>query len=756
MFQVQRYDPTIIRAQNEKKKKKETASEVNDLNSDSNNRKNAQTKQREKDETTKHDPESQQSLHKRRRTDPPKLHVIAPKSEPSTLKRPDKGKKIDEAFDDLGVILDVPDIKDIIAEEDFAMETNEEEDEEEIVKHNRASVSKTKPLSPSMKHALHMTQCSVQEAATIWKLAPFLVTNLLHHGLTNVFPIQALVIPDVISTEHHSYRRVRDVCIAAPTGSGKTLAYVIPILHSLSASRGRICRLRALIVLPGRELAVQVHQVVQQYMKGSPLTVGLAVGHSDVAAEQLALTIGSDDSQLSKKEVARRKLRLDRGNLSLALDAYDSSCDLDDLVSMEKRHDWPDAVDILVCTPGRLVDHLDHTPHFSLQHLRFLVVDEADRLLGQSYHNWIDRVLESVHSASREAWTNIREVSSLKQQQYSNSKSSFDSKTTLAPPCPITWRIREDDGDGSHNENSYAASVCAPVQLRKFLVSATLTQDPQKLAALKLVHPLQLDVQSMLATANSTSTGHKQDTAYTYTMPAGLSEYIVECRAEQKPLALLALLLEQRYKELELRNASNDPNHAKTIHVVFTSNLESTHRLARLLQLLWVATVQPDDPDSSMNAVAEFSSALHRDERSELIRRCHDPQDDLSVVVCSDGMSRGMDLTSISLVINYDVPRWAKTYVHRCGRTARAGRPGIAMSLLRPDQVGAFRDQVRGLIQAPERVHTKTVPTRLLQARGAVPKYRQCVSRLPAILKAEKDGSLGPTELIPRQYWEDL
>ena len=55
----------------------------------------------------------------------------------------------------------------------------------------------------------------------------------------------------------------------------------------------------------------------------------------------------------------------------------------------------------------------------------------------------------------------------------------------------------------------------------------------------------------------------------------------------------------------------------------------------------------------------------------------------LSVVICSDGMSRGMDIELVSTVINYDVPAFAKTYVHRCGRTARAGKEGTAISLLK-------------------------------------------------------------------------
>ena len=55
-------------------------------------------------------------------------------------------------------------------------------------------------------------------------------------------------------------------------------------------------------------------------------------------------------------------------------------------------------VDVLVCTPGRLVDHISSTPHFTLHHVRFLVIDEADRLLDQSYHGWLGKVLKATYN----------------------------------------------------------------------------------------------------------------------------------------------------------------------------------------------------------------------------------------------------------------------------------------------------------------------------------------------------------------------
>lgn len=108
--------------------------------------------------------------------------------------------------------------------------------------------------SNEIQKALRMSQLGIEEAAKIWNLAPFLVDNLVKDDYKSFFPIQALVIPDVIASERHAHIRNRDICVSSPTGSGKTLAFVLPVLNSLS--RRKICRLRALVVLPSRDLGM--------------------------------------------------------------------------------------------------------------------------------------------------------------------------------------------------------------------------------------------------------------------------------------------------------------------------------------------------------------------------------------------------------------------------------------------------------------------------------------------------------------------
>lgn len=600
----------------------------------------------------------------------------------------------------------------------------------------------------SIQAAQRIAQLPIDEAAKGWNMAPFLVENLRRHNFEHFFPIQALAIPDVLASERHAHLRARDVCMTAPTGSGKTLAYVLPILNALAQNhtpRHGQHTLRALVVLPSRDLATQVYRVFEEYVVGSSFTVGLAIGQTDFAAEQKALTVDESTTSSDDVDMLMNRLKYDPGNLSLALQ----------LSRLRRRQQhqpttttsagtqFPNAshrmrvpangwsnIDILVATPGRLVDHLDKTVGFTLQHLRFLVVDEADRLLSQSYHNWIDRVLDAATATSVPAWKRMMRDGYESGNDAKRESVVNTSGTSISPPFqlsanrqsvrmePITWRRQ--NGSTNMGGSSTPAMVCRPIQLRKFLVSATLTRDPQKLAVLRLVNPKQFNFHSMKGNDKK------------YSMPSGLMEYVVECSAEQKPLVLLSLLLDQLQQQKQQQSRRE-----KTIIAVFTASLDSTHRLARLLQLLWAANRYGD------NAIGEFSSSLSQNQRAALLQRCNSVQDPLSVVVCSDGMSRGLDVDFVDTVINYDVPTLAKTYVHRCGRTARGSKNGTAITLLKGGQ-GSLFQRMRRLIQAPDRIKLWEVKKQLV--RNAVRLYRPCMQALRDVLEAEENGELKHTD----------
>ncbi|KAG1831991.1 hypothetical protein DFJ58DRAFT_848085 [Suillus subalutaceus] len=275
---------------------------------------------------------------------------------------------------------------------------------------------------------------------------------------------------------------LQDVCVSAPTGSGKTLAYVLPIVE-----------------------VMQVREIVEAIAKGRGLKIGTATGQHSFAHEQ---------SQL----VADMSAKLSGGSSK---------------------------VDILICTPGRLIDHLNGTPNFSLQHLRFLVIDEADRLLAQSFQDWLAQVLAATQPSPRM----VPETTETK---------------TPAPLCdslaPAFLRL--------HGEVDLHTDIDEKkdVSCQKLLFSATLTSDPGKLAALDLRNPKYFVVQGL--SEESEIDGIPNIIAERFTMPEALKEHMIICEAPQKPLMLFHLA----------------HNHSVRNALVFTKSSESASRLVRLFE----------------------------------------------------------------------------------------------------------------------------------------------------------------------------
>ena len=272
------------------------------------------------------------------------------------------------------------------------------------------------------------------------------------------------------------------------------------------------------------------------------------------------------------------------------------------------------------------------------------------------------------------------------------------------------------------------------------LFSATLTQDPQKLARLGLVNPKHFDANHFTSsnTNNDNTTSVK---TRRYVVPAGLTEKMVECSAEQKPIVLLAILLDQ------LNGNEGEESEDVDLSIVFTSSVDSTHRLSRLLQLLWEA-----GGFGKSSAIAEFSSSINAKQRAAILRRCRspDPSNRVSVLVCSDGMARGMDLPYVGRVINYDVPAYAKTYVHRCGRTARAQRKGMAISVLKGGQVSKF-NKMRNLIDGGGNIERMGIKKHLI--KNVISTYKTCVNALQRVIEAEENEEIHHYEELKVMRW---
>ncbi|KAG0711762.1 ATP-dependent RNA helicase DDX51 [Chionoecetes opilio] len=403
---------------------------------------------------------------------------------------------------------------------------------------------------------------------TLAGLAPPLKDLLKQHKIQQLFPVQRAVIPEILgSAGPLSCRyRPRDVCVSAPTGSGKTLAYVVPLVQAL---QGRtVPRVRALVLLPVQELATQVYRVFQTYCKGLRLRVGKAVGHSTLQKEQAAL-------------VAHH---------------------------LGRHHSL---VDILVATPGRLADHLRMTRGLDLSDLRYLVLDEADRMLAAEGGDWVGQVQRAIadHQAGQadQPW--------------------------LRPP------------------------------LQRLLFSATLSSDPEQLQHVTLHHP-------KLFTVAAAAGGQDKSVAVVmgqYVRPEELREEYVMVEEQVKPLALHHMLVSGAGRQRVL---------------VFTNSVHATHKLALLLAAL---------SEGSARVVAEFSSK--KDKRQQILSQFVAGK--IDVLVSSDAMARGLDVADIDHVVSYDVTA-ATTYVHRIGRTARAGRPGTALSIVTKTSLTEFRRAMTG------------------------------------------------------------
>ncbi|KAM6954034.1 ATP-dependent RNA helicase DDX51 [Aplochiton taeniatus] len=410
--------------------------------------------------------------------------------------------------------------------------------------------------------------------AEVHGISTKLIKKLESSGIKHFFPVQAEVIPAILESAGHSLLisrgggKPRDICVSAPTGSGKTLAFVIPIVQVLMERV--VCGVRALAVLPTKELAQQVCKVFTSYSEGTPLKVVMLAGQKSLAAEQASLSENRGGS-----------------NRSLA--------------------------DIVVATPGRLVDHINKNPAFNLEHLRFLIIDEADRMIDSMHQSWLGQVTKAVYRPKRGP-----DAASI----FSRTEPSHITAASLSPP---------------------------QMPLQKLLFSATLTQNPEKLQQLGLHLPRLFSSVHGCTTSQGTGTSQTQER---FNFPQGLTEYYVPCTLGNKPLLMLHFILRMKFSPI----------------LCFINSRDAAHRLYLFVQLF--GGVQ----------VAEFSSRLSPSERRKTLKDFQ--QGKIQLLISTDAASRGIDIDGVKFVVNYDAPQYIRTYIHRIGRTARAGKAGLAFTFL--------------------------------------------------------------------------
>lgn len=490
-------------------------------------------------------------------------------------------------------------------------------------------------------------------------IAPSIATAL-HSGLsiTTLFSAQASVV------RHVAAHPDRDVVLCAPTGSGKTLCYALPLLSRLSARV--VPRLRAVVVVPTRDLAAQVARVLTALAADAGLRVALAVGASSVRREAAGL----------------------------------HGCD------------------VLVATPGRLVEHTRHTPAFSLAHVRFLVLDESDRLLHDSYYGWIDVVVPECGRSRAESTADAD----------AHFPPTLAALATHRPPGAAVWTRR------------------APLIM---LASATQTRDPKRLTLLDLRRPVHfvadVGARAPLTAAGDTAAAPPEpavagaEERVVYRVPEALVERAYVLGQASEKLSALAKLLGLAAGALGGATGIIDPLPDLGSKLVFTSSVESAHRLTRLLEL-FASRAHSEVP------VLEMSGDLSAERRALVVRAANQSR---VVIVCSDVLARGMDIDGVDAVVSYDSPVHINTYLHRVGRTARADRHGTAVALVLGKQARHFKSMVRTIDRGEASISIRSVKRSDEGFDAHAAHVQEHLSALKRILRREQLGLIDRHTPLP-------
>ncbi|KAI1311844.1 P-loop containing nucleoside triphosphate hydrolase protein [Xylaria venustula] len=536
-------------------------------------------------------------------------------------------------------------------------------------------------------------------------ITPEVAERLASKGYKQAFAIQTGVIPLLLP--NNCKKMQGDVLVSAATGSGKTLAYTLPLIRDISQSSRYNTRLRALIVVPTRELVRQVHQVCEDCAGVFALDgakrrprIAMAMGSQSLEHEQTSLI---EREELYNPDAYRQRLKRLARSSGLNQDndeedeedtGYNTEDEERDTIRRreDKLQTLPDhiityksKVDVLICTPGRLVEHIKFTPGFCLDFVRWLIVDEADKLLGQNFQQWLDTVIP---------------------------------------------RLQNDDRTGARNHKQSNLS-----SVRKVILSATMTRDLDQLEELKLRLPSLVVLEGSKVQGPTTDNVHQPE----HVLPGLLEEAALKVRDPNlKPLFLIDLLRSSHI----LGNSSDvdgptsdddddetsssgsdstsdsdsDVEHAGSTEpstpfqtpskaqrtptvLIFTKSNETTLRLSRLLALL-APRLEP--------LIGILTSTTPYTTRRDTLRSFNAGK--LRIIVASDLVARGIDLPSLDHVINYDMPSSIASYVHRVGRTARAGNTGKAWTLFTNSEARWFWNEV-----ASEKI---------LQRRGTVERIR--------------------------------
>uniref|UniRef100_A0A0N4Z7N0 ATP-dependent RNA helicase n=1 Tax=Parastrongyloides trichosuri TaxID=131310 RepID=A0A0N4Z7N0_PARTI len=445
------------------------------------------------------------------------------------------------------------------------------EPEEEGIEYKKIGTGELKDLEKVnitlswIENATTFTPEVSKEVSLKLKLISNLNEDLFEKVKLNIkryFPVQGAVLPDLLDESVNlPLMPPRDIAISAPTGSGKTLCFVLPILNSILYS-GINC-LHAIVMVPVNQLVEQILSEFKKYTSDGISIVGLS-NTNDHKKERKMLFF--NDSQLC-------------------------------------------TANIIISTPQRFMEHLfdNDGKEIDLSHLRYLVVDEADRMSNTARLDWLDT---------------IEEKSGMTQKKF----------------------CLEDLVNFGTN-----------IYLQKILVSATLNRDIEMLHMWNLRYPRLFHAKSTTSSVEERGTMKADQIENALYMPSGLVNEHVVCDLMYQPLMVYYYLM----KHPEWKSV-----------MIFCDENEKTSRLTQLLNILF--------KDSS--TATHVNSSLFPKKRLALIKSFRNGN--IRILVCSDAMSRGVDIENLDCVINYGRPLDERQFIHRAGRTARAGNKGFLLTIV--------------------------------------------------------------------------
>ncbi|PWZ01238.1 DEAD-domain-containing protein [Testicularia cyperi] len=485
----------------------------------------------------------------------------------------------------------------------------------------------------------------------------------------------------------------RDILIQAQTGSGKTLTYLLPIIQSLlplceESFIDRGVGTLAIVLAPTRELARQIYEVLEKLVS---LALSLKE-QTEGAADQ------DNDAQVAGS--VRRTRWLVPGLLS---------------GGSTKNHEKQrlrKGCPIVVSTPGRLLDHLQNTSSFDVGKCRWLVLDEADRLLEMGFEEQLTGIVKALDGRRRLACAAAREAMPGYMDGLSQDHPDYIKDDNVMDTLGMTWWAH---------------------QRRVVLCSATLDENVQVLAGKTLINPKILragkdddSASNKAATGKSTDTdpntaAGSSKTAGTFAAPAQLQQSFVSTPPKLRLVTLLALLRAYISRARRLvRDASEQVKKAGAGRViVFMSCTDSVdfHYAALGGAKMNAVENDPNAGDNKQDEEDDDDGPIPTSRISELIPgvpifRLHgsmSQQDRIkslkgfastkaeqeggfkgSILLCTSVASRGLDLPDVGCVIQLDPPTEGgiEEYLHRVGRTARVGRPGESWLMVLPQEIG--------------------------------------------------------------------